>query len=54
MTPQQALQIVDQAVASLRVSRADHAALVQALQVLAGLVPKEVGLAPSTGTSAHQ
>jgi len=34
MSPQQALSILDQAVSSLRVTRADHAALVQALQVL--------------------
>jgi hypothetical protein len=47
MTPEQALQVLDQATASLNSSRAGHAQIAAALKVLADLVKAASVLVPS-------
>lgn len=49
MTPQQALQILDSVTAQVPLNRADHAKVVEALNVLLALVQKDVGMTQEEG-----
>lgn len=40
MTPEQAIQNLDNAVSQMNLSRAQHAGLMQSIQVLNALIPK--------------
>lgn len=40
MTPQQAIEILDKVTSNVQLNRQEHTTVVQALQVLQGLIPK--------------